>query len=116
MSFRAIVCIISLRRSLVGFTQVSNSRLCLTLVDHRADFYSLGSILHCLLTGKPLFGEYVRGSSMSPENALEIAAAHRTQSPAPPTAGKEPLLDELVLQLLQKTPDRRYQTGIVSVY
>lgn len=48
---------------------------------------------------------------MSPENALEIAVAHRTRNPTPPTAGKEPLLDELVLQLLQKVPGLRYQTG-----
>jgi serine/threonine protein kinase len=80
-------------------------------VDQRSDFYSLGSILHHLLTGKPLFGEYVRGESMTSENALEIAAAHRSQSPTPPTDGEEPFLDELVLQLLQKIPDLRYQTG-----
>ena len=80
-------------------------------MDHRSDFYSLGSILHHLLTGKPLFGEYVRGEPMTSESALEIAAAHRSQFPSPPTDGNEPFLDELVLQLLQKLPDLRYQTG-----
>jgi serine/threonine protein kinase len=83
----------------------------LILVDQRSDFYSLGSIFYHILTGKPLFGEYVRGELMTSEDALEIAAAHRSQLPSPPTDGKEPFLDELVLRLLQKLPDLRYQTG-----
>jgi hypothetical protein len=50
---------------------------------------------------------------MTPEIALEIAVAHRSQSPIPPTAGREPLLDHLVLQLLAKAPTLRYRTGIL---
>ena len=83
----------------------------LIVVDQRSDFYSVGCILHHLLTGEPLFGEYVSRDRMTSENALEIAAAHRSQSPLSPTDGKEPFLDELVLQLLQKMPNLRYQTG-----
>lgn len=81
-------------------------------MDYRADFYSLGSIFYHLLSGRPLFGEYVRGGVVTTESALEIAAAHRAQVPFPPTAGRHSLLDQLVLQLLQKAPDLRYQTGI----
>jgi len=84
-------------------------------VDHRADFYSLGSVLYQLLKGKPLFGEHVSGPSMSAEDILEIAAAHRLQQPFGPTAGREPLLDELVLRLLEKNPDMRYQTGFIHL-
>lgn len=62
------------------------------------------------MTGKPLFGEYLSGAAISAEDALEIAAAHRLQQPYPPSA-EEPLLDQLVLRLLQKVPDDRYQTG-----
>jgi eukaryotic-like serine/threonine-protein kinase len=87
----------------------------LILADHRSDFYSLGCILHQLLTGKLLFGEYVKGEVMTPEMAFEIAVAHRSQSPMPPTAGREPLLDQLVLQLLAKAPTLRYRTGMYTV-
>jgi len=84
----------------------------LMVVDHRSDFYSLGCILHHLLTGKPVFAEHIKGETITSEAALEIAAAHRYQSPNPPTVGREPLLDQLVLQLLAKEPTNRYQTGI----
>jgi serine/threonine protein kinase len=80
-------------------------------VDYRGDFYSLGAILYHLLSGRPLFEEYVRGGELSTESVLEIAAAHRAQDPFPPTAGRHSYLDQLVLQLLQKAPDLRYQTG-----
>ena len=81
-------------------------------MDYRADFYSLGSIFYHLLSGQPLYGEFVRGGVITAESALEISAAHRVQVPVPPTAGRHSLLDQLVLQLLQKAPDLRYQTGI----
>ena len=84
-------------------------------MDCRSDFYSLGSILHQLLTGKLLFGEYVSADVMLPEDGLEIATAHRSRIPAHPTAGQEPLLDELVLHLLAKLPEMRYHTGIPSI-
>ena len=84
----------------------------LNVVDHRSDFYSLGAILHELLTGKPLFSEYLKGEVMTAEIALEIATAHRFKKPVPPTAGRETLLDELVLHLLAKVPNMRYRTGL----
>jgi len=80
-------------------------------VDGRADFYSLGAVFYHLLKGKPLFSEYVTGDTVSHETALEVATAHRSQFPNPPTGGKQPLLDALVLQLLQKIPDLRYRTA-----
>ena len=67
------------------------------------------------MTGKPLFGEYLSGGAISAEDALEIAAAHRLQQPYPPSA-EEPLLDQLVLRLLQKLPDDRYQTGTTPLF
>ena len=49
---------------------------------------------------------------MSLEDALRVAAAHRSQDPLPPTFGEHPLMDQLILKLLHKKPDTRYQTGI----
>lgn len=83
----------------------------LTAVDQRADFYSLGAILHHLITGKPLFHEYAPSDIMTAENTRDIAVAHRSKNPPPPTAGEHELLDGLVLQLLQKSPEQRYQSG-----
>ena len=83
----------------------------LKIVDHRSDFYALGCILHHLLTGNPMFVEHIKEMTFTSEAALEIAAAHRFQSPDPPTAGREPLLDRLVLQLVAKEPTNRYRTG-----
>jgi hypothetical protein len=72
--------------------------------------------LYHLITGKPLFEEVVRGKGVSEEDVSEIVTTHLSQVPTSPTAGKEPLLDELVLQLLQKVPDLRYQTGITIYF
>jgi hypothetical protein len=69
-----------------------------------------------LLNGKPLFGENVDIDNLSEYNAFEIVTAQKTQTSPAPTAGKEPLLDALISQLLQKSPDLRYQTGISVTY
>jgi serine/threonine protein kinase len=93
-------------------SQVLKLMYLLTLVDHRADFYALGAILHQLLTGKLLFGEYIGGVALSAEDGLRIAALHRSQAPPPPTSNEQPLVDQLILKLLHKNPDGRYQAGI----
>jgi len=48
---------------------------------------------------------------MTTENARDIAVAHRSKNPPSPTAGENALLDGVVLQLLQKSPELRYQSG-----
>jgi serine/threonine protein kinase len=83
-------------------------------VDHRADFYSLGAVLYHILNGQPLFGQHLEDKTVLSEHVLEIIAAHCAQIPTPPTQGKEPLLDQVVLKLLQKTSELRYQTGTPS--
>jgi serine/threonine protein kinase len=73
-------------------------------VDHRTDIYSLGCVLFQMLTGRPPFVL---------EGAGEILAAHihipapspRVHEPSIPTA-----LERVILRMLEKAPDRRYQT------
>ncbi|WP_052397349.1 protein kinase domain-containing protein [Streptomyces sp. NRRL F-5123] len=70
-------------------------------VDHRADLYALGCLLHHLLTGRPPFGDRVVTAQL---------LAHATEAPVPPSAarpGIPPALDELVLALLAKSPAAR---------
>ena len=68
-------------------------------VDPRADLYSLGVLAYRLLSGKNPF----RGS------ALKVMKAHLES--APPALHPSGILDELVQDLLQKSPERRPQSA-----
>ncbi|MFF2944152.1 serine/threonine-protein kinase [Streptomyces niveus] len=71
------------------------------VVDHRADLYSLGCLLHFMLTASRPF--------TAPTAAL-VLLAHREQPPTPLGSLRDdvpPDLEELVLQLLAKLPDDR---------
>jgi eukaryotic-like serine/threonine-protein kinase len=69
-------------------------------VDARADLYSLGCIFYELVCGRPPFGH----------GGLELIAAHLRDTPAPPRAiapALPPAIEQVILQLLEKQPDRR---------
>jgi diguanylate cyclase (GGDEF)-like protein len=70
-------------------------------VDHRADLYALGATLYELAAGEPPFG---RGDPL--RLLRDVIAA----SPAP-LVGVWSLLSDIILRLLEKEPDRRYQSA-----
>jgi predicted ATPase/transcriptional regulator with GAF, ATPase, and Fis domain len=75
------------------------------VVDYRSDFYSLGTILHEMLTGRPPF------SSPDP---LELVHSHVARAPLTPTEvdpGVPEAVSDIVSKLLAKTAEARYQSA-----
>jgi serine/threonine protein kinase len=73
--------------------------------DRRSDLYSLGVALYELCTGQLPF---------QAEDVLEVVHAHIARKPAPPRAHRPDLpevLENIILRLLAKMPDQRYQTA-----
>ena len=74
-------------------------------IDYTSDLYSLGAVFYEVLAGKPLFIN---------QDPLEIIHSHLAEIPRPLTtvSPKIPLqLDKIILRLLEKLPEKRYQTA-----
>jgi len=74
-------------------------------VDYRSDLYSLGVTFYEMLTGMVPF--------MS-KDPMEIIHAHIARSPIPPHTHKTaipPVVSEIVMRLLAKAPEERYQNS-----
>jgi predicted ATPase/signal transduction histidine kinase len=74
-------------------------------VDRRADLYSLGAVLYWLLSGVAPFPS---------SDPLEVVHGHLATRPIPPREHRPelpPPLSEIVMKLLAKSPDDRYQTA-----
>ncbi|MCA9604672.1 MAG: AAA family ATPase [Myxococcales bacterium] len=74
-------------------------------MDHRADLYSLGATLYHLFSGAPPFDL---------ADPLELVHAHIARRPKPldqACAWIEPPLSRVVMRLLEKNPEDRYQSA-----
>jgi len=74
-------------------------------IDHRSDLFSLGSVLHEMLTGERLF----RGDTDMV--VLELVRKAAVVAPSRVNADVPPALDAVVLKALAREADARYATG-----
>ncbi len=79
-------------------------------VDYRSDYYSIGVILYQLFTGILPFGT---------DNSIELLYSHLAKMPVPPHFRNTSLpeeLSEVIMKLLEKSPENRYQStrGIIN--
>ncbi|WP_285689418.1 diguanylate cyclase [Actinoplanes sp. NBRC 103695] len=76
-------------------------------VDHRADLYGIGATLFTLAVGEPPFGD-------SDREPLDLIHAHLTRAPRKPSEVNPAVpaaLSDIILRLLKKEPDKRYQSA-----
>ncbi|NVB39381.1 AAA family ATPase [Pseudenhygromyxa sp. WMMC2535] len=91
------------REVVVPYLAPEQSGWSLRPVDPRSDLYSLGAIFYELLTGAVPFAH---------EDADELLAALLADVPSSPSAQRPEIpevLSRLILKLLEKQPERRYQ-------
>lgn len=74
-------------------------------VDHRSDLYALGCVFYQMLAGRPPF---------TADSAAGLLHAHLARMPEPPTQVRPDVpraLSDVVMRLLAKTPEQRYQSA-----
>jgi serine/threonine-protein kinase len=72
-------------------------------VDHRSDIYGLGATVYALLTGRP---------PLKANSLAELVRKIRDEQPAPPKKHQlsiPDLFQDIVLKMLAKSPDDRFQ-------
>ena len=93
-------------RSLLPYISPEQTGRMNRITDYRTDFYSLGVIFYEMLTGSSPFRS---------EDDLELIHAHIAKLPRPPAEiirGVPVPLSDLVMKLLAKTAEERYQSAL----
>src|SRR5262249_52959473 len=93
-------------RSLLPYVSPEQTGRMNRTIDYRTDFYSLGVIFYEMLTGSPPFRS---------QDDLELIHAPIAKLPRPPAEinrGVPMPLSDLVLKLLAKTAEERYQSAL----
>lgn len=74
-------------------------------VDHRADLFAVGVMLHEILTGRPLFRGRDAAATMKRVRRLPIPSISEMRGDVPPE------LEAVVEKALERDPDARFQTA-----
>lgn len=74
-------------------------------VDRRSDIFSLGIILHELLSGRPLY------SREEGKELLDVVRAGAIEAPSVFVRGVPPELEAIAMRALSRDPDNRFQTA-----
>ncbi|MBF0565457.1 MAG: AAA family ATPase [Nitrospirae bacterium] len=84
------------------------------LVDYRTDYYSLGAVLYELFTGSPPFGGLTSSADKHIVDYGQLIHSHIARQPVPPCEVNASIpvpLSDIILKLLFKSPEDRYQSA-----
>lgn len=96
--------------AMLAFTSPEQTGRTNRVIDYRSDYYSLGATLYALFTGKPPFAG---------DDPLTLVHAHFARTPVAPStlnSAVPPALSAIILKLLQKAPEDRYQSSQGILY
>ena len=96
---------VSVTREILPYISPEQTERLNRSIDYRSDLYSIGIVLYELLTGAPPF---------TSEDPLEIIHFHIARIPRAPSellSSVDPMISGIVMKLLEKSAEHRYQNG-----